>query len=146
MNIKNLIHLSPVPVYFMDVMSISDFCGIFWQGKKHDGDGHAYIEISTELENYQKISTLVHEIGHAKCYEKNCKCMKNSDHAKREIHALKFQLRWLLKYKQKGGLKWEMDSLIKQANGQACRTYYVKAAKHIMKLKLWQKCLDFIRN
>ena len=71
--------------------------------------------------------------------------MKNSDHAKREIHAHKYTLKWLLKYKRKEILKQEMKSIVKQANGYACYEYYTKAAKHIMKLKLWQKCLDYIK-
>lgn len=144
MNIKSLIHLSPVPIYFMETMRISDFCGTFWKGTKNDGDGKPYIEIHAKLEDYQKIAILAHEIGHAKCYEKNCKCMKNSDHTEREIHATKFELRWLLKCKQKNSLRWEMNDIIKQVNGCTLRLYYLKAAKHIMKLKLWQKCLDYV--
>lgn len=147
MNIlTKLKRLSPVPIIFMDIMSISDFCGIFWKGKKFDGDGKPYIEIFNELENYQKIATLAHEIGHANCYEKNCKCMRNLDHTEREIHAMKFQLRWLLKHEQKDSLKWETDHIIKQANGSVSRLYYLKAAKHIMKLKLWQECLNYIKG
>ena len=146
LTINELKRLSPVPITFVDVMRNENFCGVFCHGKEFDGDGKAYIEISNGLEHYQKIATSIHEIGHAKCYEKNCKCMRNPDHTEREIHAVKFQLRWLLKYKQKEGLKWETDSIIRQANGHASYGYYIKAAKHIMKLKLWQKCLNYLKG
>ena len=144
MEIEQLIQLSPVPVEFVDTIDNGLFAGMYYHTKKHTGK-EAYIEILNRLDDCEKIRTLIHEIAHANCGAKNCKCMKNPDHTKREIHANRFVLSWLLKHKQKEALKEEMEQLTQQANGNTCRAYYEKAAKHIIKLKLWHKCLDYIK-
>lgn len=145
MNIKQLIQLSPVPVEFVHEMDNPNFIGVYYQGKIKGYTGKACIEILDELDNCQKVAVLVHEIAHANCDVKNCKCMKNMDHTEREIHANKFVLSWLLKHKQKEALKREINGLTQQANGCTNYKYYIKAAKHVMGLKLWQKCLDYVK-
>ena len=144
MNIEELIQLSPVPVKFTNDIYNPHFAGVYYEGETKGYTGKARIEIADDLTNCQKIRVLVHEIGHAICDMKNCKCMSNPDHVKREIHANKFVLSWLLKHKQKEALKQEILQLEGQANGQTCYGYYEKAAKHVMKLKLWQKCINYI--
>lgn len=144
MNIEQLIQLSPVPIKFINLVNNSSYWAGAYFKINESVTGKAYIEILNKLDNYQKIITLTHEIAHANCDTKGCKCMKNPDYTEREIHANKFTLSWLLKYKQKEALKQEMKSLTAQANGYSKYEHYVKAAKHIMKLKLWQKCLDYV--
>ena len=139
-----LIESSPVPVKFVGTMNTSDVCGTYFHFSKSEM-GKARIEIDNQLSDGLKIGTLIHEIGHAVCGAKGCECLENPDHAEREIHTNKFLLKWLLKHKQKKILKMEIKSIIRQANGNACRKYYDKAAKHTMGLKLWQKCLDYIK-
>lgn len=143
--IEQLKRLSPVPIEFKDEMSILDFSGIYYSTDGFTGKT-AYIEVSNNLDNDQKIAVLVHEIGHATCDVKGCKCMKNPDHTEREIHANKFTLKWLLKHKQKEALSGEINCITKQANGFSSRSYYITAARHIMGLKLWQKCLNYINE
>lgn len=118
------------------------FVGVYYRNKEYMGK--ARIEILDDLSTDQKIATLVHEIAHAICDVKNCRCMQNPDHTKREIHAVKFTLSWLLKHKQKELLQQEINQLRRQANGYSNYDYYIRAAKHIMKLKLWQKCIDYL--
>ncbi|KKN19125.1 hypothetical protein LCGC14_0948810 [marine sediment metagenome] len=143
--LDRLIESSPVPIKFVDAVDNPYWCGIYYQGETKGYTGKARIEILAELDNCQKMSTVVHEIGHAQCDARDCKCMKNSDYTEREIHAYKFTLSWLLKHKQKKTLKQEIYSLRRQASGDTCSEYYTKAAKYIMKLKLWQKCLDYVK-
>jgi len=142
--IETLKRLSPVPIEFVDEMRCFGFCGMFWD----DGVssiGHPFIEIDNNLENHQKIATLIHEISHAICSGKNCKCVKiyEKNPALAEIHAYKYELKWLLKHKQKGALKYEIEQIELHIKNRS--DHYVEAAKHIMKLKLWQKCLDYVK-
>ena len=141
-NINELKRLSPVPVSFMDVMTHRQFSGAYYSIKYCSGK--PCIEIRKDLTNGQKIITLIHEVGHALCDSEGCKCMSNPDHTQREIHANKFVLRRLMKYKLKKEIKVEMVQIEKQANGLTNYIYYKTAAKHIMKLKLWQKCLNYL--
>lgn len=141
MLIEQLIQLSPVPVEFTDTMSV--FAGTYWSIE--DCSDKPRIEIANDLTNSQKTTTLIHEIGHALCDNKSCECMKNPDHTKREIHANKFTLSRLMKYKLKEGLKEEMERITQQADGLTSHVYYTDAAQHVMKLKLWQKCLDYVK-
>lgn len=137
--IDKLIKLSPVPVSFTDTV-IPGYDAMYW----HEGifSGKAHIEINSNLTEAQKIASLLHETAHAICVVKNCKCMKNPDKTEREIHAYISELRELLKHKQTEGLKDTITKLKYAAKGN---NYYAKAAKQIMKLKLWKKCLKFIK-
>lgn len=143
MDAKQLISLSPVPIKFVDIMINPNWSGVYFDNTH--SSGYRHIEIRDDLTDNQKIGVLIHEIGHAICNEKSCRCMQNPDHLKREIHASKFVLLQLLKYKQKEILKNEMECLTRQANGNSNYEYYIKAAKHVMKLKLWQKCLNYVK-
>jgi len=85
------------------------------------------------------------------CCDKNkCKCFlkvrkDGYTNSLAEQHAHKFALKWLLDNKCKRALKY----LIKIIPGDS---QYLKsdphktAAKRIMKLKLFQKCLDFVEK
>jgi len=143
--IEILKRLSPVPIEFVDEMEIPGYDGMFW-GNEVSSIGHPYIEIDNNLENYQKIATLIHEIGHALCGEKKCQCVKTYEENPKlaEIHAYKYELKWLLEHKQKKALKYEMEGIKSFIENRP--DHYAEAAKHIMKLKLWQKCLNFVNN
>lgn len=140
-NVEQLIRLSPVPVEFVGEMQCPGYAGMFWS--EDFSSGHPYIEILDSLENYQKIATLIHEISHAVCKANNCECyikqQKQPELA--EIHAYKFELAWLLKNKQKETLEYEIRNIPLLKNRS---DHYAGAVKHIMKLKLWQKCLDYV--
>jgi len=100
------------------------------------------IEIAKGLKKHRRISILAHEIGHALCSEKNCKCMiGRNNHILAEYHAFKFELGWLLKHKQKKALKSAIHD-IKDYHDVNAHQF---AAERIMKLKLWQKCLGYVK-
>jgi len=143
--IEVLKRLSPVPIEFVDEVQHWGYDGMFFDGRV-SSVGHPYIEILDGLEKHRKIATLVHEIAHAICNEKNCKCFEiyKENPALSEIHAFKYTLRWLLKHQQKETLKYELKCIESYIINRS--DHYVNAAKHIMKLKLWQKCLDFVNN
>ena len=142
--IEMLKRLSPVPIEFVDEMIDWGYSGMFWD-EKGSLVGHPYIEILDSLEEHEKIAVLAHEIGHAICKEKNCECFKvyKKNPALVEIHAYKYDLNWLLKHKQKRALKYEIRQLELHVENRS--DHYTEAAKHIMKLKLWQKCLDYVK-
>ena len=108
--------------------------------------GHPYIEILNSLKKHREIAVLIHEIAHAICNEKNCKCLKvyEKNPVLTEIHAFKYTLRWLLKHQQKKALKFELKRIESYIEYRS--DHYVDVAKHLMKLKLWQKCLNFVNN
>ncbi len=138
-----LIKTSPASVNFVSEINISGTTGAVTIGgflPKNDGRPKACIEVLGSLSKYQKIATLLHEIGHAKCSKEKCKC-RLAHSAEGEIHANKYALNWLLKNKRKKMLRMEMGHIEDNSD----RTdYYGEAAKHIMESKLWQKCLKYI--
>ena len=142
--IEMLKRLSPVPIKFVDEMQCWGYDGMFWY--RNSSPGHPYIEILNGLEKHREIAVLIHEIAHAMCNEKNCKCLKvyEKNPVLTEIHAFKYTLRWLLKHQQKEALKYELKCIKSYITYRS--DHYVNVAKHLMKLKLWQKCLDFINN
>lgn len=113
------------------------FFPVFYIAKIGDQFNRPHIGIRDSLSYHQKISTLLHEVGHALCYEKNCECCrKNRKH--REIHAWEYALSWMLEHELKKALLealWFILKLSEQDN------YHGEASRHIMKTKLWQKCL-----
>ena len=142
--LDDLIKTSHIPIRFIEMEN--DFYGCYY----HRGKFFSYdkeldiprIEIRDSLKNYQKIATIIHEKAHSICDKKNCSCLKNPNRKYREIHAYIYELKWLLKYKQKKGLRWLINRLIDYADDNS--DYYSKAAQHIIKTKLWQKCLKYI--
>ena len=141
--IEMLKRLSPVPIKFVDEMRHWGYDGMFWYG--NFSPGHPYIEILNDLEKHIKIAVLIHEIAHAMCNEKNCKCLKmyEKNPALAEIHAFKYTLKWLLEHKQKRALRYELKVIESYIENRS--DHYVDVAKHIMKLKLWQKCLNYVK-
>ncbi len=143
--IDELIKLSPVPVIFTNNLSV-DYIGSYHHAKKlYDGDivKEPFIKIRDDLKDYQKIGTLVHEIKHAQCVKKNCKCMRNPDKTEREVHAYMYELLWLLKHKQMEGLKELIEKIEYKAENNFTNQYGT-SARQIVKSKLWKRCLKFI--
>lgn len=146
MRFNRLKKLSPVPIHFVNEIYNPNWCGVYYGSHTNQTGKELSIEIIDSLTDSQKTITLVHEIGHALCDSKGCECMKSPDHTQREIHAYKFTLKYLMKHKLKAELKSEIAQIIHQANGNTSYAYYQKTAKHIMKLRLWRKCLDYVED
>lgn len=108
-------------------------------------EGCPHIEYRSDLTEEEKLLDLVHEVGHAVCDKNDCRCMRSTKYKwMREYHAAIFSLKWWLKRKDKRHLKLTIEDI------KIWRTYsihngiYQKATKKVVKLKLWQKCLNFI--
>ena len=141
--IETLKRLSPVPIIFTEPKQ--DCFAVYYSGNE-SMNLFKRIEIDKTLKSYENIAILAHEIAHALHDAKDCKCMKNPDYVEREIHAHKDSLRFLLKHKQKKALKWLIERIKEHAIERCCHDEALPAAKHLMKLKLWQKCLGFVNN
>ena len=139
--IEMLKQLSPVPITVMALEYPKDLGVFYWGGEIAPFSGRR-IEISELLSQPQHIVVLSHEVGHALCLAKNCKCFNNPNIIKREIHAHKYTLRLLLKHKQKEALKWAVEDI---KNRSYYQDGFEKILKHLVKLKLWQKCLDYVK-
>ena len=136
--IEMLTQLSPVPVLFRSTKGEGGL------GTYFSGPNAPYIVISNSLREHREIiAVLVHEIGHAICDEKECKCMNQTDKTLAETHAYKFELSWLLKHKRTEELNIAMGTIDHALHQSG---YCGDAAKHIMRLKLWQRCLDYLRK
>jgi len=139
--IETLKRLSPVPIEFVypKVGVIGEY---FWGDDKTTPFLNKRIEVDKTLKKHEHIAVLSHEIAHALCDVKNCNCRESK--ILEEIHAHKYSLNLLLKHEQKASLKWLLMKIEEHLN---CSHFSpaIEAAKHIMKLKLWQKCLDYVK-
>lgn len=89
-----------------------------------------------------RVAILVHEIGHAIHYKRGCKCMDEWELS--ELHAHRFALRFMLRYKFVTALRYTIRHTI---NGMPhFPRYYVTAFEQLQTEKIWQKCLDFLEN
>ena len=141
--LKELEQLSPVPVTTTTIEHPDDLGVFYWGNSKAPFSGRR-IEISNRLSQSQHIAVMAHEVGHALCYDKRCKCFDNPNIVERETHAHKYALKFLLKHEQKKALKWMIEDIKERSNHD--NHIFRMALKHIMKLKLWQKCLDYIED
>lgn len=140
--IEMLKRLSPVSITITAIKYPNDL-GVFFWGEGVAPYSGRRIEISERLQHSQCIAVLSHEVGHALHYEKDNKHFENLNVVEREIYAHKYSLRFLLKYKQKESLRW----MTKDIKERSCHNdTFEKILKHLVKLKLWQKCLDYVNN
>lgn len=138
--IKELVQISPVPIQFMSALSTPGYNGLYIHPDSVYSGCKARIEIKSELKGEHKLAVLVHEISHALCAQKNCKCQ--SSPALREQHAYTYELKWLLKHKLKEALRSEMRH-IKTLRFDVMPQYRM-ATEKIMKSKLWRRCLIYV--
>ncbi len=94
-----------------------------------------FILISKFLKTYEKITTLLHEIGHLECVQSNCKCDGNI--IKQEVHA---DLHCLRQCDSKGYLDpmlHAMHSIISKAKECEIKEYQ-EAAQTVIQHKDWK--------
>ncbi len=139
--LEELVRTSPVPVRFVSKVNLPGYAkgsvtiGAFLP--KINGRVEAYIEILKRLSEDEKIATLLHELGHARCSRKLCKCRCVAS-SEGEIHADNYSLKWLLTNRCKKILKTEMKHIENKSDRV---DYYGVAARCTMDSRLWQKCL-----
>lgn len=103
---------------------------------------YSSIEIRNDLDEHTKLATLLHEIGHSRCDDAGCRCVKVISE-EGERHAYMYTLQWLLKHKCRETLKVEMQyirSLKKRSD------YYGEAVKYVMALALWKDCKRYVNR
>lgn len=101
------------------------------------------IMISTLVKNPAiKTAMLAHEIGHAIHYKRNCKCFINNDQVLIELHAHRFALHFMLRYKFIGALHYCI--LYTKNNMSHFPRHYVVAFEQLQTEKIWDKCLKFL--
>lgn len=140
--LEKLIELAPCVVEFVSMP-------FFVDGAFHHPKGIAHhIEVDRMAQKDTQIAILAHEIGHALCEAKGCKCRNSlpGNHEPAEYHAMKFALTWLLKHQCKVSLRDEFCNIRGLAKNSIKFSAHHKAAKRITKLKLWQKCEDYIEE
>jgi len=149
MNLKELEKLSPYPINYVNKWRYEH--GAFFP---KFSTFYCRIEINKDLSEDVKLATLAHEVGHALCYKKGCKCMEyahelgthiSSKYTMTEYHANKFAIKFLLENKQKEALK-DIIKVILEDSQDYFNGAHQKACKKIMKLKLWKKALDFVEE
>ena len=145
--IKKLIELSPCKVIFGQWLDV--YYGAYDYSNFSAGVQKTEIQIEVNHPIHEQIAVLAHELGHALCAQKGCKCrlkhkeygsMIITDEVLTEYHAFKYALTWLLKHKQKKSLQWVMPFMGKEWGP------HLIAVRKVKKLKLWEKCKRFIEE
>lgn len=101
------------------------------------------IEINSMGNYAEDIVSLIHEKVHAEHETKKCKCMNLTNRTLAEYHAYKEGLQIALKSGKKAIIK-KTILLIKSQAELNYPNEHTSAAKRVMKLKIWQKCLDYL--
>jgi hypothetical protein len=93
------------------------------------------------------IYSIAHELGHALCGKKGCRCMARDrkDSVLAEYHAEIFNLRWQLRRKNKGAMRKTLNNIEKYTVSHPYSDH-VKAWNMLKKLKLWEKCKKFAES
>lgn len=148
--LKKLVILAPYDVWFEPTKP--GMSGWFSWGNSGDTvpycnykkDFKPSITIDKNDESAKQVCTLVHEIGHAKHYQRKCKCYIQNNRYLRELHATRFELRFLLRYKLKSALKYAI-STYQSFNIMFMPELHQQVAEQIRTEKIWQKALDFVK-
>lgn len=101
-------------------------------------DFEPYIEIPDCLPDADCVAILLHEIGHALCFRKHCRCFAVGDNRYlRELHAYRFALRYMVRYKLIDALQHEYDNMV--FGFYEYLPIYQKAVRQIKREKIWQE-------
>ena len=101
-----------------------------------------FIEIDKNINKYKKLAVLAHEIGHAICFQNNCKCVTEKSNYIAEFHANYFALNWLKENKCKKSLKWLINLINQQQHDY---DVHGEAARKIKRTKLYRDCLEELK-
>lgn len=142
--LNKLIDLAPYPVRSKLILQ---YTGYFRY--TNDGNSITYrdtgfmptISINSAESNPIQICTLVHEIGHALHYRRKCKCYTQNSRYLKELHATRFELRFLLRYKLYAALEYAMESYIQSVHSSPI---YQQVSDQIKTEKIWQKVIDYL--
>ena|ERR1035437_2490081 len=152
--LEQIIALSPVPVKFLsqteikkaiqrhmpltDIESKYGFSGLYLSF-----DDEPFIVIWKKKSNLKIAATLLHEIGHATCDKKNCKCFTckscDEDDAEvlSEVHADEFALKKCIEINLIDVLRIRFNKI---SNWDSDYKVQYKASKILMKKPIWKRC------
>lgn len=122
------------------VRDIDYFTGWFIHLSTTSFDGR--IEINKEMKISEKEGTLAHEMGHAKCLNRACKCYEKTDRPLQEVHAELYALHLLLKNRRKNAIKARFKRLKNDWNDSP----YSKAKDVIIHRKVYKRCQEFTKK
>ena len=153
---QNLIDNCEIPVI---QKKLKFWAGLFYDKYYSKKYPNGYIEIDTNLTLLHKVIIFLHEYGHYRYFNKNCKYVINECNS--EFHAMLYSLRMLLKNKHNKELcyflsytmgyyffaKAAVNNLIKMdVNNNKIMALHLTAALKIIKSKEWKKCIDYLKN
>lgn len=123
-------------------------CGCFIQGNKDVRNyPETFLWINQRLPIYQKLGVFYHEEGHAQCLDKNCHCKTSITDCLSEVHAFKFSLKKSLNNRYIRTLRYEIKEIVDMAlveENRYLHSLHSRAARKVMKSKLWLKCTNFV--
>lgn len=133
MTLKEITKLSPVEVRYVPMPD----------GGRYYLNTPQYITINENIGKIQQATALLHEIGHALCDIKKCKCFKKSvDEVLREYHAYKFVLKHVKNDKK---LMRQFIKDVEYVLNNNCYPDHNKAVQRIIRLKQWTKFCKVVR-
>lgn len=141
-----IVEQTPCPVKIEIDDTIQHLSEGFFQSKdRFHSDAFIVIKTIDNDNNIESIVSLLHEKVHAEHEKNGCKCMSLSDNQLlAEYHAYKDGIKAALKLNNKEVL----IATIKYIDYLRILPYqstHRTAARRIVKLKLWQKALDFVK-
>ena len=102
------------------------------------------IEIKTVGNVAENVAVLLHEKVHSEHENNECKCMQQHDRTLSEYHAFKESLQAALKLDSVDAVKESMKIVRYALEHNVYPNPHTKAAKRIIRLKLWKKALEYI--
>jgi len=102
------------------------------------------ITVIEEAEDIAKIVGLFHEQTHAEHDKNGCNCIRTNNHALAEYHAIRGTLEKAHKTQDKKIIEAAINRVDEYIE-QKIRGY-ITAAKRCKKLKIYKKCINFVKN
>lgn len=119
--------------------------GQYYSTNQYTSRSIPHIEIESTGDKAENVVSLLHEKVHAEHEKNGCKCMDLSSHTFSEYHAFRDSLKAALKFGDKKIVKLMLRDINKETNRND-QCVHRSAARRIVKLKLWQKALDFVKD
>jgi hypothetical protein len=141
--LKQVFRLSRVPVKLWAQKKIEREAGRYYGFFDRE---KGYIVCSNEPSNIYKSGIILHEMGHAECMFKECKCW--TDRVQTETHAQVFALKKSIELKKYDVLKKCMQIVIDWAKVKNKKAYpeYIKASEKIMRKPIWKHCEKLLKE
>jgi len=131
--------ISPCPV---DEITMVLSAGMYFHPTNNSIDLDGRICINKQMNIFEKEGTLVHEIGHARCFNRSCKCHTKQDHVLTEVHAELFALHYLLRR----GNKKAIEARFKRLHQDWDYENYYEAKAIIKKRRIYKRCQEFVKT